>query len=750
MKPILYAANEVDFNHNGLGYLSETIFSQVTEERNGELELSVVYPVSGQLYGSISELMLLKVIPNSVDEAHVFRIYNTHLDTVAQTLTIDASSRSNDLGSNMIMDLDIVDSTAQAALDLMENMLVEPTNYNFVSDLTNTNSTRWTNRNPLSCIAGEEGSLLDLWGGEVKRGNNTIWLYQRRGRDNVSIVRHGKNLQGFTVEYSTKGMTTKVIPYFNQKVEDSSDTIVVYGTHVDSQYINNYPVAYIQAVDFSDDEEIVDLATLNAKAADYFTLNTGIDKPSVVAEMNMQDLSDSAEYEQFKDLENIELCDTITIYSKQHNVNLTAKVTKVVFDTITEKNVSLEVGSIRTDLLGSLGNQYKETIQDFTNGILQTIELAANGKNRVYRGVTEPISGMILNDVWYKPVGAGEIEMYIYDGAYWQKEAYSADSLVGTVNFGNINAINLNLSALTTSTITGAHMWLNLVTGEMQFTDPVSGDILILNQGEILFQNGTNIRRLRYSDEGLILEPGASNTGTAGNTSLILWGGDGSHKYIDFVNTDLDTTQRMVGINETIRFHTNEQVEFRKNDAYDGSADFNDVKALGFYVGDGGEGMWVDESNFTMVDGWNGVRLCVQGTSYLDVYSGGLEVYAPLYMNGYAIWDESDLTLKKNVKSVKFDAIAETKKQKVIEFEWDKKNPHNKHKPNGKQLGLSAQDAGVLQVPVEETKKGYLGIDLKKQITLNTLTNQALIADLEATKKELADLKALLVKKGMI
>ena len=47
LKPILYEANTVDFNNNGLGALTEAMFSQVTEERNGIFELSVVYPMSG-------------------------------------------------------------------------------------------------------------------------------------------------------------------------------------------------------------------------------------------------------------------------------------------------------------------------------------------------------------------------------------------------------------------------------------------------------------------------------------------------------------------------------------------------------------------------------------------------------------------------------------------------------------------------------------------------------------------------------
>ena len=39
----------------------------------------------------------------------------------------------------------------------------------------------------------------------------------------------------------------------------------------------------------------------------------------------------------------------------------------------------------------------------------------------------------------------------------------------------------------------------------------------------------------------------------------------------------------------------------------------------------------------------------------------------------------------------------------------------------------------------EETGKGYMGVNLIKEIHLATLTNQQIISELEATKKELSD-----------
>ena len=64
MIPILYAENETNFNHNGIGQLHEIIGYEVTEVRNGEFELMLEYPVSGQWFKEISDMRLILADPN--------------------------------------------------------------------------------------------------------------------------------------------------------------------------------------------------------------------------------------------------------------------------------------------------------------------------------------------------------------------------------------------------------------------------------------------------------------------------------------------------------------------------------------------------------------------------------------------------------------------------------------------------------------------------------------------------------------
>ena len=74
--------------------------------------------------------------------------------------------------------------------------------------------------------------MIDLWGGEIKRNNNSIFVHARRGKDRVATIRQGKNIAGFEMTVSTKGMTTTISPYIIYRGETTES--VIHGTVVNS------------------------------------------------------------------------------------------------------------------------------------------------------------------------------------------------------------------------------------------------------------------------------------------------------------------------------------------------------------------------------------------------------------------------------------------------------------------------------------------------------------------------------------
>ncbi len=540
MIPILYKSDEKDFFHNGLGLLSEALDWTVDETLNGEFEFHMVYPLVGRLFEDISEDMQIKAKPNDKDEPHVFRIYETEIDATNQTMHIYGASNVFDLLGNMVSDVIVTNATPNEAWQAIVSDAMEPISLSFHSDISTRSSTRWTRRNVLNCIAGEEGSLLQYWGGEIKRGNNWLWLYKRRGRDNVTTIRHGKNLRGLSATYSKKGIVTAIVPILRQSVEGQQEDNIVIGDTVKSPYVDNYAVIYYREVEYSEEDGVTDLASLNAKAASYFIEKSGLDKPSINMKIELEDLAQTTEYERFKDFEKVELGDTITVYSEKYNIHLTAKVQRIVYNGARKKNEIIEVGTTRATQYDSYRELINDTIQPIQKE-LQIVQVAANGKNKIFRGVDEPTTGMVKNDIWYQPVGDGETMMYVFDGAYWQLNKVSAGLLGGTLDAenGDVNLINVNVANIVGDTSEFVRSAWNSIAsritidGDEILTIDVSGRYVTLSNGGMRFGGGGEEIILRNNTgenpnrSGISLNPVRStmnavdfDINTRGNSSL--------------------------------------------------------------------------------------------------------------------------------------------------------------------------------------------------------------------------------------
>ena len=75
MKPILFPEGQKDFSTNGLGRLPDAISCKVTEERNGQYELHMEYPIDGQLMEEIKYSRIIYATPADGKRPQPFRIY---------------------------------------------------------------------------------------------------------------------------------------------------------------------------------------------------------------------------------------------------------------------------------------------------------------------------------------------------------------------------------------------------------------------------------------------------------------------------------------------------------------------------------------------------------------------------------------------------------------------------------------------------------------------------------------------------
>ncbi|PQB44408.1 hypothetical protein CUM81_10720, partial [Enterococcus faecalis] len=243
----------------------------------------------------------------------------------------------------------------------------EPCDIKLYSDINTASSTVFEARNVLNCIAGEQGSLLQYWGGEIKREPFKLSLLRRRGRDNVGTVRYGKDLKGLTIKFDWQSIVTKVLPFAELQSGADGTSQRIYGNAVKSEYINKYPDVYAQYVQFTEDQGVKDLSSLNKVAGKYFTtLYPGSDKPKVSIELEIEKLTDSEEAKEFAKMRNYNLFDTFTVYHKLYDIDIQTKVTGIVYDALAEKTIKITAGDIQVAFYKQQSQDFQEFIKTLT------------------------------------------------------------------------------------------------------------------------------------------------------------------------------------------------------------------------------------------------------------------------------------------------------------------------------------------------------------------------------------------------
>lgn len=450
MRPILYEQNERVFDTNGMGILYDAISAEVTEVRNAEFELELKYPVGGEWAQALTQNRYILVKPNDYDEPHAFRIYEIEKEVDSNQITVKGVTKTDELSGNVIKPLSIKSATPSGAWEQVKRAAVDPIEYNFISDIQTSKDTNMDIRNVLNAIAGEEGSFIDTWGGEIKRTNNTIYLYSKRGKDHVTTIRPRKNLKNVKVKSSMAGKFTRILPYvtFTPEGENEAEQ-VIYGDIIKSPHYDDYFVKRIVPLDLSSEfndssthkegeetkKKAPTPAQVTAKAQSYFTSkNKDADKPDLSVEVEMIPLQDSTEWDRriIQALEKIQLCDTVDVYVPKIDCDVTVKVRKIVYDVLRERIIKIEASSSGSGR-ASLADQQKAQWQDLTNkivnnalygekdGLIHTILTSANNKNKNFYGPDEPPREKVSkDDLWFKPVGGeGEVEMWRFDGENW-------------------------------------------------------------------------------------------------------------------------------------------------------------------------------------------------------------------------------------------------------------------------------------------------------------------------------------------
>ena len=350
MIPILYSSTETAFTSNGIARLRDCISCTVTEERNGIYECDFEYPIDGAHFELISIGKIIGVTHDEFGDVQPFDIvsYTRPINGVVTFHAVHISYRLcyiTAVGQNI--------NSLSAAFAMFRTGLPSCP-FTFTNAGTSTTGymgcADGTPRSVRQMLGGIEGSVLDTYGGEYEWDKFNVILHQNRGSERGFAIRYGVNMLGYNEEYDASGTYAQCVPYWTN---GSGETVVG-----DLQDTGAFPPSGRKGcvpLDVSD--KFQDKPTkAQVNAAGLKALKSK--RPTIPAQsinvefINNNDLQDSTGYNV---LARCRLCDVVKVYFPDLNSTGNFKIVKTVWNVLTERYDSMELGVLSVSLAEALG-----------------------------------------------------------------------------------------------------------------------------------------------------------------------------------------------------------------------------------------------------------------------------------------------------------------------------------------------------------------------------------------------------------
>ena len=359
MIPILYPSNEINYTNNGLGRLTDAISCDVTEERNGQFELEMVYPSDGIHFNEIQKFTQIYAKPADGKGPQPFRVYYISKPINGQS-TIKAEHISYILSEIPVKPF-TAGSVAAALSGLSQNAVITCP---FIFWTDKSTVAPFEVKVPASIrsrLGGTEESILDVYGGEYEFDHYTVKLHNERGQDKGVTLRYGKNITDIKQEENITSTYTGILPYWRGDDGYGNEDCVTLDTPIYAQNAGNFPYQRIEVVDLTTEfDGKPNQSELRIEGQTYLNKNTyGV--PDVNISVSFVALWQTEEYKNIANLERVNLCDTVTVEFPKLNISASAKVVKTVYDVLSERYKSIELGDVKSNLAGSISKDIRNS-----------------------------------------------------------------------------------------------------------------------------------------------------------------------------------------------------------------------------------------------------------------------------------------------------------------------------------------------------------------------------------------------------
>jgi len=336
---------------------------------------------SGWISAAAIEHVVTETIPNDptaierVEPAwtvkpQLFRIREVEL--TGKGVTVTASHIFYDLAGNLTTWSGYVASTdtnnptcAEALAGVMAGALMPHEFEGRTNLLDRRVQVSWTNENIVAALMAPETGILDKWGAELVRDNFEFTILREAGLNRGVRIEHGRNLLGVTVTTDVTGVIARVMPigkthkdkplYLKAGTYNINGEIVTIADGekwVTSARAGDYPAPLLAVLETPVKAKSGSSADLLAarkkmieRALNLFRIDE-VDQPSVNVRVEFLKLGDTVEYEQYRRLEDVFLCDKVRVRHPGIGVDVLTEVIETVWDCLAGRFESIELGRV--------------------------------------------------------------------------------------------------------------------------------------------------------------------------------------------------------------------------------------------------------------------------------------------------------------------------------------------------------------------------------------------------------------------
>lgn len=371
MIPRLYkpSLSPNNYNTNGYGFFNTCKSCKVTEEHNGEYTLEMSITTKDRLAEVVSVGAIIKALANHYDAPQLF--YITQIVTSIQS----NGERIIDITGTHIKYLhyqnctlgyyvsDFVDTPKGIMSRVLSNdNLIFENVFTFYSniDAEKTFENGLVNVKKLGNVyGGEEGSLLDVYGGEYHFDNFKIELLKQRGQATTHILRYGKDMSSYQQTVTNDNIYTHVLAHANIKRSDVDGTYDFAAEPI----ATGIKRVFANVLELDCTSECSNL-TVNPSNGDGYqmadtTLRLAVHNYIQKSGFAIEGINIVIDYkEELAKLQDIRLCDTINVVvplfdekgMQFASKTIQSKITKTEFNSLTEQYTQIEIGEAKLSL----------------------------------------------------------------------------------------------------------------------------------------------------------------------------------------------------------------------------------------------------------------------------------------------------------------------------------------------------------------------------------------------------------------